>query len=313
MAVADASGAPVPVLPSPDRQEIPTGRRLDHERFQWGSLGLLLPALALLIVLFLIPVGYAFFLGFTNLRLVGPTSLNYQFTGTQNLHQLVNDTVFPKSVWLTAIFVGGSVVGTVIVGLALALLMRSAYGIVRVIVGGVVVVAWMMPAVTAGMTWYASTTSGGTFATLFHTSGTDFLHSSPLLIVTLANTWSQCGFAMLVLAASLRNIPAEMLEAATLENASAVQRFRRIILPMLRPTIVTLVLLVTLLTLANFALVYIMTQGGPGTATDILPVYSYQQAFSFNNLAYGALIGDVMVIIATILGFVYVRASRVRI
>ncbi len=116
---------------------------------------------------------------------------------------------------------GGSVVGTVIVGLALAMLMRSAYGIVRIIVGGVVVVAWMMPAVTAGMTWYASTTSGGTFATLFHTSGTDFLHSSPLLIVTLANTWSQCGFAMLVLAASLRNIPAEMLEAATLENASA--------------------------------------------------------------------------------------------
>ena len=79
---------------------------------------------------------------------------------------------------------------------------------------------------------------------------------------------------------------------------------------MLRPTIVTLVLLVTLLTLADFALVYIMTQGGPGTATDILPVYSYQQAFSFNNLAYGALIGDVMVIIATVLGFVYVRVRR---
>jgi multiple sugar transport system permease protein len=267
----------------------------------------------LLVVLFLIPVGYAFFLGFTNLRLVGPTALNYHFTGLSNLHQLGHDSVFPKSVELTALFVGGSIVGTVIVGLALAMLMRNANGLVRIVVGGVVIVAWMMPAVTAGMTWYASTTAGGTFATLAGHSQSDFLHSQPLLIVTLANTWSQCGFAMLVFAAALRNIPGEVIEAATLENASAAQRFRMVVLPLLRPTIVTTVLLVTLLTLANFALIYIMTQGGPGNATNILPVYSYQQAFSFNNLAYGALIGDVMVVIATILGVAYVRASRIRV
>lgn len=312
MAIADASGGPVTLLPG-DRREVPTGRRLDRERFQWGSITLLLPALVLLVVLFLIPVGYAFFLGFTNLRLVGPTALSYHFTGTANLHQLAGDSVFPRSVELTAIFVAGSIVGTVVVGLALALLMRNANGLIRVIVGGVVIVAWMMPAVTAGMTWYASTTAGGTFATMSGLTQSDFLHSQPMLIVTLANTWSQCGFAMLVFSAALRNIPGEVIEAATLENASAVQRLRLIILPLLRPTIVTTVLLVTLLTLANFALIYVMTQGGPGNATDILPVYSYQQAFSFNNLAYGALIGDVMVVIATVLGFAYVRASRIRV
>lgn len=311
MAVSDASGGPVSIRPGQDR-EIPTGRRLDRERFQWGSLTLLAPALLLLVVLFLIPVGYAFFLGFTNLRLVGPTALSYHFTGLANLRQLGSDNVFPLSVELTAIFVAGSIVGTVVVGLALSLLMRNANRINRVLVGGVAIIAWMMPAVTAGMTWYASTTAGGTFATIIGHSQSDFLHSQPLLVVTLANTWSQCGFAMLVFSAALRNIPGEIIEAATLENASAVQRFRMIVLPMLRPTIVTTVLLVTLLTLANFALIYIMTQGGPGNSTDILPVYSYQQAFSFNNLAYGALIGDVMVVIATVLGFAYVRASRVR-
>jgi multiple sugar transport system permease protein len=292
---------------------LPTGRRLDRERFQWGSMGLLLPALGLLVVLFLIPVGYAFYLGFTNLRLIGPTSLHYHWTGLANVRQLGQDSLFPKSVELTAIFVGGSIVGTVIVGLALAMLLRSAYGLLRILVGGVVIVAWMMPAVTAGMTWYASTTASGTFSALSGLSKSDFLHSQPLLIVTLANTWSQCGFAMLVFAAALRNIPGEVIEAATLENASAVQRFRMVILPLLRPTIVTAVLLVTLLTLANFALVYIMTQGGPGNATNILPVYSYQQAFSFDNLAYGALIGDVMVVIATVLGFAYVRAAKARV
>lgn len=312
MELANVSGGPAPVL-SGSGLEVPTGRRLDRERFQWGSLTLLLPAIALLVVLFLIPVGYAFFLGFTNLRLVGPTALSYHFTGLANLRQLGSDNVFPQSIELTAIFVAGSIVGTVVVGLALAMLMRSANGFLRVVVGGVAVIAWMMPAVTAGMTWYASTTAGGTFATLAGLSQSDFLHSQPLLIVTLANTWSQCGFAMLVFSAALRNIPGEIIEAATLENASPVQRFRMIVLPLLRPTIVTTVLLVTLLTLANFALIYIMTQGGPGNATNILPVYSYQQAFSFNNLAYGALIGDVMVVIATVLGFAYVRAARIRV
>jgi multiple sugar transport system permease protein len=309
MASVDVTGAPGALIPG-GRRRVPTGARLDRERFQWGSIALLLPALVLLVGLFLIPVGYAFYLGFTNLRLVGPTALNYHFTGLSNLHQLGSDNVFPKSLELTVLFVAGSVLGTVVFALALAMLMRSANGINRILVGGVVIVAWMMPAVTAGMTWYASTTAGGTFAALSGLKRSDFLHSHPLLIVTLANTWSQTGFAMLVFAAALRNIPSEVIEAATLENASALQRFRMVTLPLLRPTIVTTVLLVTLLTLANFALIYIMTQGGPGNATNILPVYSYQQAFSFNNLAYGALIGDVMVVIATVLGFVYVRAAR---
>lgn len=310
MATAELSGGLTGGL-GPSRQ-LPTGRRLDRERFHWGSLGLLLPALALLVLLFLIPVGYAFYLGLTNIRLIGPTSLHWQFTGLSNVRQLGSDALFPRSVLLTAVFVAGSVFGAAVVGLAAAMLMRAASGIARIVAGGVVIVAFMMPAVSAGMTWYAATTAGGTFATLAGSSGTDLLHSSPLLMVTLANTWSQTGFAMLVFAAALRTIPAEVIEAAALENASAVQRFRMVVLPLLRPTIVTVVLLITLLSLANFGLVYIMTQGGPNNATNILPVYSYTEAFSFNNLAYGALIGNVMVIIATILAAGYVWAATRR-
>ncbi len=80
--------------------------------------------------------------------------------------------------------------------------------------GRIVVVAWMMPAVTAGMTWYASTTGGGTFAPLTGLPDSNFLDAQPLLIVTLANIWSMTGFAMLVMGAGLRNIPGEAIEAA---------------------------------------------------------------------------------------------------
>ena len=283
--------------------------RRDKTRFQWSSLALMTPAFALLIVLFLIPMGYAVYLGLTNLTLVGPTAINWGFTGFQNLTRLQQDTTFWSSLWVTAIFIAGSIAGVVIVGYGLASLLQRAGTWLRVIVGGIVVIAWMMPAVTAGMTWYASTTGGGTFATLTGMSNSNFLDSQPLLIVTLANIWSMTGFSMLVMGAALRNIPSEAIEAAIVENASSWQRFRMIVLPLMRPTMIAVVLLVALLALANFSLIYIMTQGGPGNATNILPLYSYQQAFSYNNLAYGALIGNVMVVIASVFGALYVRIA----
>ncbi len=283
--------------------------RRDKERFQWSSLALMTPAFALLIVLFLIPMGYAIYLGLTNLTLVGPTAVKWGFTGTQNLDRLKGDTEFWNSLQITGVFIVGSIVGVIVVGYGLATLLMRARPWMRIVVGGIVVIAWMMPAVTAGMTWYASTTGTGTFGTLTGLRNTNFLDAQPLLIVTLANIWSMTGFAMLVLGAGLRNIPGEAIEAAIVENASTWQRFRKIVLPLMRPTIIAVVLLVALLSLANFSLIYIMTQGGPGTATNILPLYSYQQAFTFNNLAYGALIGNVMVLIATIFGVLYVRIA----
>ena len=285
--------------------------RQDKVRTQWSSILLLTPALGLLAVLFLVPLAFAVYLGLTNLTLLGPTSVHWGFSGLANLIRLKSDTEFWSSLWTTAYFIGGSIVGVVVLGYVLASLLQRASTFLRVVVGGIVVVAWMMPAVTAGMTWYASTTGNGTISTLLGMPSANFLDAQPLLIVTLANIWSMTGFCMLVMGAALRNIPLEAIEAAKVENASSWQRFRLIVLPLMRPTIIAVVLLTALLSLANFALIYIMTQGGPGTATNILPLYSYQQAFSFNNLAYGALIGNVMVLIATVFGILYVRiASR---
>ncbi len=285
--------------------------RKDKERTKLSSILLLTPALGLLLVLFLVPMGFAAYLGLTNLTLLGPTSVHWGFTGMENLSRLRQDTEFWSSLWTTGFFIGGSILGVVVLGYVLASLVRHATTWLRIVVGGIVVVAWMMPAVSAGMTWYASTTGNGTFATLLGTPNSNFLDAQPLLVVTLANIWSMTGFCMLVMGAALRNIHSEAIEAAMVENASTWQRFRLIVFPLMRGTIIAVVLLTALLSLANFSLIYIMTQGGPGTATNILPLYSYQQAFSFNNLAYGALIGNVMVIIATVFGVLYVRiASR---
>src|SRR5579863_2665243 len=215
--------------------------RKDKTRFQWSSLALMAPAFGLLAVLFLVPMGFAVYLGLTNLTLVGPTAVKWGYTGTQNLVRLKGDTTFWSSLWVTGIFIVGSVVGVVVVGYVLASLLMRAHSVMRMIVGGIVVVAWMMPAVTAGMTWYASTTGNGAFATLLGTPNTNFLDDYPLLVVTIASVWSMTGFSMLVMGAALRNIPSEAIEAATVENASTWQRFRMIILPLLRPTMTAIV------------------------------------------------------------------------
>ncbi len=311
MTASTASADAVIGHPLPDLAQLWRTRR-DKQRFQWSSLALMTPAFGLLIVLFLIPMGYAVYLGLTDLSLVGPTSVTWGFTGLQNLDRLRQDTTFWSSLWVTAGFIGGSIVGVVVFGYWLASLLMRARTWMRVVVGGIVVVSWMMPAVTAGMTWYATTTQGGALGTLTGLRGTNFLDDWPLVVVTVANIWSMTGFSMLVMGAALRNVPSDAIEAAMVENASSWQRFRKIVLPLLRPTVIAVVLLTALLSLANFGLIYIMTQGGPGNSTDILPLYSYQQAFSYNNLAYGALIGNVMVLIATVFGVLYVKAAAPR-
>jgi multiple sugar transport system permease protein len=302
----------VDAVAGPSPQELWKTRH-DKARYQWSSLGLLTPTFALLIFLFLVPMGFAIYLGLTNLTLIGPTAVKWGYTGTANLIRLKGDTTFWSSLWVTGIFIVGSIVGVVVLGYTLASLLMRATTWMRVVVGGIVVISWMMPAVTAGMTWYASTTGNGTFGTLFGHPNANLLDAQPLLVVTLASIWSMTGFSMLVMGAALRNIPSEAIEAAIVENASTWQRFRMIVLPLLRPTMTAIVLLTGLLALANFSLIYIMTQGGPGNSTNILPLYSYQQAFTFNNLAYGALIGNVMVLIATVFGVFYVRITARRI
>jgi multiple sugar transport system permease protein len=271
---------------------------------------LLAPAVVLLLALFVGPVAFAFYLGLTNISLVGPTALHYHFTGLVNLRKLMNDTVFWDSLRITGMFLAVSAIfGVTVVGMVLAILIQHAVAWLRVTVGAIVVVAWMLPPITAALLWYAFSTSGGTlsFATGIHI---DFLNSFPMTIICLANIWSTAGFSMLVLAAGLRNVPSEVLEAGRMEGASKWTIFRQLTLPIMQPTIVTNILLVTLLSLANFSLIYIMTAGGPGNATNILPIYSYQEAFQFNKLSYGALLGDVIVVIATVFAYLYVRVSR---
>lgn len=269
------------------------------------------PALVLLGLLFVFPVLYACYLGFTNLELIGSRSHDYSFTGLDNLTRMLGDYVFVKSSQLTIIFVVGSaIVGQSVLGMALALLLRSALPPIRLTVGAIVIVAWVLPEITVALVWYAFSQAGGTLSILLGHRDADYLVLVPMLIVSVANLWRNVAFSMLVFAAGLRNLPREVLEAAEVEGASVWRRYGQVIFPLMRQTIVTNLLLVTILNLSEFTLIYAMTQGGPGVETMTLPLYVYQEAFNFHQLGYGTAISLVLVLIGAVFSLLFVRAAR---
>ncbi len=272
---------------------------------------MLTPALGLLGLLFVFPVIYAGYLGFTDLALVGARSRDYAFTGLDNIVRMLGDYVFIKSSWLTILFVVGSaIVGQTVLGMALALLLRNAVVPVRLVVGSIVIVAWVLPEITVALVWYAFSQAGGTLSIILGHRDANFLVLAPMLIVSIANLWRNVAFSMLVFSAGLRNLPTEVLEAAEVEGASLWRRYRQVILPLMRPTILTNLLLVTILNLSEFTLIYAMTQGGPGIETMTLPLYVYQEAFVFHQLGYGTAISLVLVLIGAVFSLLFVRAAR---
>jgi len=283
----------------------------ERQRLRPSTLAWLTPAAALLIGLFLVPICYAIYLGFTNLELLGPTAQNYSFTGLANVQRMVHDPVFWSSVKLTLIFVVGSgIIAQTVLGLALALLGQRAHVTVRASVGSVVVLAWVLPEICVAFIWYAFSQAGGTLSVLSGHSNDDLLSTVPLLIVCVANAWRGTAFSMLVLSAGLRNVPQEADEAAQLEGASYWKRLLRVTLPIIRPTLMINMLLITLGTISDFTLIFAMTQGGPGNQTAILPVYMYIEAFQFNALGYGTTIALALMVIGALLSVFYIRQLR---
>ncbi|CAN7687943.1 sugar ABC transporter permease [Pararhizobium sp. LjRoot235] len=287
--------------------------RLDEPRVNPISFVLLAPAALLLGTLFLGPVLYAIYLGFTNLQLIGIHAINYRFTGLSNVAFLLNDAIFYKSLWLTVIFVVGSgAIATTLLGLILALALQNCVAPIRWITSAAAILAWTLPPTTIAFLWMATSTQSGLIALMAGDQRLDLLYQHAMLVVSTANAWSLAGLAMTMFSAALRNIPGDLMEAAQLEGASSVQSLRRITLPMLKPTIVTCALLMMLMTFGNFTLIYLMTGGGPGNDTNILPVYTYQQGFKFHNLGYAALLGNVMVLLSAVLGGLFVWATKSR-
>ncbi|MBE1875021.1 carbohydrate ABC transporter permease [Myceligenerans pegani] len=274
----------------------------------------LAPAVALLALFMLGPVVWSFYGSFTNTALTGPTAANPEWIGLGNYAGLLADPDFPKSLWLTVVFVFASaVVGQNVLGLALAGLLRSAVRPVRSIASTVVVAAWVLPEIVAAFAAYAFFHADGTLNAMLAgigVTGPDWLYSTPMLAVVLANIWRGTAFSMMVYSAALAEVPPDLTEAAQLDGANGAQRLAWVTLPVIRRSISTNLMLTTLQTLSVFTLIYVMTGGGPGTDSSTLPILAYQEAFKFAQVGYGTAIATVMIVVGGVFSVIYIRALR---
>lgn len=274
----------------------------------------LAPAVVLLVLFMLGPVVWSFYGSFTNAALTGPAALNPEWIGLDNYTALFGDADFPKSLWLTVVFVFlSAVVGQNIMGIMLAGLLRSAVKPVRSIASTVVVAAWVLPEIVAAFAAYAFFHSEGTLNAMLGgigITGPDWLYSTPMLAVIIANIWRGTAFSMMVYSAALAEVPPELTEAAQLDGANGLQRLAWVTLPVIRRSISTNLMLTTLQTLSVFTLIYVMTGGGPGTDSSTLPILAYQEAFKFAQVGYGTAIATVMIIVGAVFSVIYIRALR---
>jgi multiple sugar transport system permease protein len=274
----------------------------------------LVPAIGLLVVFLVGPILSSFYGSFTNMSLTGSAAAASEWVGLQNYIDLFRSPDFPVAVWLTLLFLlGSAVVGQNVVGMILALLMRHGGRVVGAIVSTFVVGAWVLPEIVAAFASYAFFSQHGTLNALLALvgiTGPAWLFAAPMVSVILANTWRGAAFSMLVYSAALQEVPPEITEAAEVDGANGVKRFFLVTLPMIRRSISTNLMLITLQTLSVFTLIYVMTGGGPGNKSMTLPVLAYQEAFKFSELGYGTAIATILLLVGAVFAIIYVRALR---
>ena len=270
------------------------------------------PAVVLLAVFLAGPIAYCVYYAFTDMQLTGASGTH--FVGVDNFTRAFEDADFLNAMWLTLVFVVGSaVVGQNTLGLALAVLMQKATKPVRALVNGVVIAAWVLPEVVAGYLMYAFFYDQGSLNSLLDAlrlPDQNWLYTMPILAVCLANVWRGTAFSLMVFTAAINDVPQELVEAAEMDGAGPWQRLWRVVLPVIRPSILTNLMLITLQTLSVFGLIYTMTRGGPGNKSETLPIFMYQQAFQNSLIGYGTAIALVLLVVGALFSVVYIRLLK---
>ncbi len=282
----------------------------------------LIPALFFIVVFLIFPFVWIFYLSFTNQTLTGAAAANPQFVGLANYARLfdferwMRAGEFGSSLWITTRFVlGSALIGQAGLGMSVALAFYRRRGFLREMVYTLAVLAWIIPEVVVAFCWWAflDWRSG----TLNHILGSlglgqpDWLFDHPLLSIIIFNTWRGAAFSILLFSSALETIPPSYIETADVVGASAWQKFRDILLPMLRGHVLTDLILITLWTFNVFT-PFLLTGGGPVFRTQLVSIYTYRTAFKFFEFGKGSAIAVVMMLINLALAMGYLTMLRRR-
>ena len=258
----------------------------DRRNRRFGQ-ALAAPSLTVLFLIVLFPVLSALFTSLHDYTLIAP---NFDtFTGLANFKSALADSEFRHTIWLTTRFVIGVVLLEFILGFAVALMLNKVERF-KPVYYAILLCPLLMNPVIVGLIWRMFLHPNlGIVNYLLSTVGigaVNWLGDTKIAIWTiiLVDIWHQVSFMIVLLLAGLSALPKEPYEAARVDGASAVQSFIHITLPLMRPVIVVTLLIRLIFAVKTYDLIYIMTRGGPGPATDLVSYVIYRTAFVSLNI-----------------------------
>ncbi|TWD78976.1 carbohydrate ABC transporter membrane protein 1 (CUT1 family) [Kribbella amoyensis] len=292
----------------------PPGTAPDRRRHRDGRAGVLgywlvLPAATIYAVFTLWPIVQTAYLSFTDWNGLSPAK---SFVAFDNYRELAGDRRFFSALLHNLEWVAGSWLAQGF-GLLLAALLSASWIRARTFFRTVFFVPATMSLVVVGIAWnqiYRPDT--GVLAATLEAAGLPSAgwlsdqHTAMPAVIATAN-WTYYGFAMVILLGGLQSIDRSLYEAAAVDGAGAVRQFVHITLPGIRNQITLLVVLSFINTLKTFDLVYIMTNGGPGRATEVVAYYIYSLAFVTHQVGYGAAAAVVLTLIILAITIVFLR------
>lgn len=274
----------------------------------------ILPAFIYMILVLGYPLVYNVILSFKNVDVKNLTKGGSIFVGFQNYIDLFQDPTFILVLKNTFIFTIACLVFQFTIGFAFALFFSQKFrlsGPIR----GMILVSYMMPMAVTGLLGKNIFSNAGLINDLLSKlgiAGPEWLvnTSTALIAVIIMNCWVGIPFNMLLLVSGLTNISPDVYESASIDGANWSQRFLHITLPLMKGSMLAVLMLGFIYTFRAFDLMYIMTAGGPLNSTDVLGTYSYMLSFTQYKFSKGSAVAMVLFVCLFIVGLFYLRLLR---
>ncbi|HXF64366.1 MAG TPA: sugar ABC transporter permease [Caldilineaceae bacterium] len=271
----------------------------------------ILPALLLYLYFVVYPFVVSIYYSLTDWDGAQPVK---RFVGLGNYRDLLSDRLMWEALWHNAIWIAIGTAAPILIGLLLGVLLwtgargrvvfRTVYFLPVVLAEVVVAIVW---------NWIYHPLFGALNQALRMvglegwTRGWLGDPSTALLALLATAIWSYYGFCFVIIMAGLQNVDVDLVEAATIDGANGWQRFIYVIVPQLSH-VLTMITAYTLIGGFNvFGIVFVMTQGGPGTATQVIATYTYRMAFQQSELGYGAALSMVMTVLSLATSYIFIR------
>ena len=272
----------------------------------------LLPGLILLSVFVFYPIVKTIVMSFQNWHLTSSSKV-HEFVGLKNYKDAFNISHFGQMVWTTLVYTFFSIAGKMLVGLGVALLFNKKFA-GRSLARGIMLIPWAMPAVVVcNIAIIATDPDYGILCSLIKTifglkdlqifSGT----TSSLVAVIIVNIWKNFPFVSLMLLSALSTIPQDYYDAASIDGAGVIMKFRKVTWPQIKPIWDTLLVLEVLWTIKEFELVYIITKGGPNNATNVIGIDIYLNAFRYYKVGMACAEGVMLLAVCVVFSVIYFR------